>query len=245
MGVIGVKNSLSGMVGDVVVREFNGKKIMQSRPRKHKKSKAVQESSTEFVYASRFGKDLREKLSSVLMKYQDVNMYRRFLSALYKTLQMNDEYPKGERRFSNTDLSPLVGFDFNINSPWSEYATVPMKFNRVSKTSLEVEISKQETSKGIYFPDYSSQVELVLVCYSYAESSSEPHEESVFKMPIKEGKGIEEAISFSFDIASDATLVFVVATLFYEDNRSKVVKSYMNNIDLHPCQLVYAESGGA
>ena len=175
MAIIGIKNKLSGLVGNVVIREVKGKPIMQSRPKKHKKSKAVQDSSKEFLYASRFSKDLREKLASILIGYQDANMYRRFLSSLYKTLQKNEKHPKGERRFSNTDLTPLIGFDFNINSLWSEFISIPMKFNKITNTSLELEISDFNISKEVRFPNYSSKAELVLICHGYNENDKKTH----------------------------------------------------------------------
>lgn len=242
MAIIDIKNKLSGLVGTVVIREVNGKPIMQSRPKKHKKSKAVQDSSTEFIYASSFGKDLRGKLASIFMGYQDANMYRRFLSSLYKTLQKNEQSVKGKRRFSNTDLTPLIGFDFNINSLWSEFISIPMKFNKITNTSLELEISEFSPSKGVRFPNYSSKAELVLVCHAYNENDKKTHSVSSLKIELQENTPHIETTKFQFDIVAEVNLIFVVATILYVDNKSDIIKRYINSTDLHPCQLVYAAS---
>ncbi len=50
---------MSGLMGPVVVYELNGKQVMRSRPRRHKKSKASQESAKQFGQASRMSCSIR------------------------------------------------------------------------------------------------------------------------------------------------------------------------------------------
>lgn len=52
-------NSISGLMGPVVLYQLNGVNIMRSRPRKHKKSKASQQAAKDFGAASRLSALLR------------------------------------------------------------------------------------------------------------------------------------------------------------------------------------------
>lgn len=133
MATIDGKGRIRGKVGPVVYRVLNGKNIIQSKPGKVKQSKATQESSQEFAYIQNSAKRLRQYFYPAVQYLEDKKMANRFASQLYKILTQNSQHPKGERDLLNTDLSPIEGFQFNVNSPTDQFL----------KAKLEIQLNEQ------------------------------------------------------------------------------------------------------
>jgi len=129
MARIDKKNLLSGALGNLVFRNLDGNQIVQSHPGSVKQTQATKASGSEFRQCSHWAKLLRYGLSNFIDKQTDSYMFSRFTGAVYKAIQKNITLPKGQRTPLNSDMSSLIGFEFNTHSPFTTYCTAPYTSN--------------------------------------------------------------------------------------------------------------------
>ena len=162
MSRLSKKNIISGRIGNLVFREFNGKQIVQSRPEEVKQTKATQLSSSEFTQCSRWAKGLRLFLIPFLVGLTDSYMYKRFTGQLYSALQSNTDLPKGQRNPCNADMSALAGFEFNIHSPFVAYFFPALTATLDAQRRLTVTIPELEPKTEMVFAARTTQAELLV-----------------------------------------------------------------------------------
>jgi len=151
---INKNNSLSGMVGPVVVYELNGKQVMRARPRPHKKSKASQEAAKQFGLASALSKQIRLHLRNGLPGYADPKMRYRFEAVIRAWLRNGRAITdRGVNGFSLLDR-----FQFNEKSSLFEKLGVQLSIDWTQRGKIVVNIPALVPVRDIAAPPKTESV---------------------------------------------------------------------------------------
>ena len=236
MATINANGDLGGLIGPVVIKTFNGKRVVQSRPAKVRQTKATVASASVFGNASRASKKIREALRPILQDLADTAMYRRFTAALFEAATMG-KTQADSRKLEDGTLSLLNNFQFNANSPMADYCMLLPELHSDTDGRLVLALPAFLPADYISFPEGAHYCELrYLVCSFDPADWSETYS-TVFRSGEIARKEIP-AQQFTTDAIAAGQVVFVVGTvLFY--NRSVLMGDFlMNSKELHPVGVV-------
>jgi len=134
---INKNNSLSGIVGPVVVYKLNGQDIMRARPRRFKQTKATRAAAKQFGLASTISAKLRQQIYKSLEGITQQSMRYRFNKAIQEWLR-NGKPGRG----SAIGFSPLEQFQFNEKTSLGEKlkAQVSIDWTRAGKVILNIPV---------------------------------------------------------------------------------------------------------
>lgn len=129
-------NSLSGMVGPVVVYMLNGKNIMRARPSRFKQTKATKAAAKQFGLASGISANLRRQIYRSLEGMTQQSMRYRFNKAIL-------EWLRSGRPATNSGMpgfSSLEQFQFNEKISLRDRlrAQVSIDWSRAGKIILDI-----------------------------------------------------------------------------------------------------------
>ncbi|ADY53096.1 hypothetical protein Pedsa_2552 [Pseudopedobacter saltans DSM 12145] len=119
MAIIDKKGFIRGRIGNMVYRKVGDTNIIQSRPGEVRQTAATKESALEFGLASSTAKVLRQMFTG-LSHYADGSMINRLNNTVLNAIRSGTEETRGQRDLHHADLSTLIGFQFNRNSPLDE-----------------------------------------------------------------------------------------------------------------------------
>src|SRR5690606_26619675 len=119
MAIIDKKGFIRGRIGNTVYRKVGDTNIIQSRPARVRQTAATKESALEFGLASSTAKVLRHMFAG-LSHYADGGMINRLNNTVLNAIRNGNGANPGQRHLHQGDLSQLVGFQFNRNSPLEE-----------------------------------------------------------------------------------------------------------------------------
>lgn len=123
MAIINKKGIISGVAGNLTFRNFRGKQVVQSKPKRFKQTAASVETSLEFGLCSASAKVMRMAFETVFSG-NDGAMVNRFNSLVRNSLFANRYKERGERDLHDADLGFFKGFQFNQNSPFDKVLKV-------------------------------------------------------------------------------------------------------------------------
>lgn len=240
MARIGKKGILSGLVGNLVFRNLDGKQIVQSRPDGVRQTANTKASSGEFRHCSTWSKQLRMGLRSFLSEETDSYMYRRFTGAFYQALLQNTNFLKGTRTPFNCDLSDLNGFEFNIHSPFKNHFLPPIAVHLNAAGNLCVSIPEFEPKNQMLFPKKNFDAELMVYVYTTTFAYNQPVVDASFSLPIAKAASIVAATDWNSPVLPSGRFVLVVAKLFYYSNNPFTGKKYSNSKEMSPTMVVFS-----
>lgn len=240
MARIGKKGILSGLVGNLVFRNLDGKQIVQSRPDGVRQTANTKASSGEFRQCSTWAKQLRMGLRSFLSEETDSYMYRRFTGAFYQALLQNKNFLKGTRTPFNCDLSALHGFEFNIHSPFKNHFLPPIAVQLNSDGNLRVSIPEFEPKNEMYFNRKHFNAELMLYVYTTTFTYNQPVIDATFSLSIANNYSSVAATDWMSPVLPSGRFVLVVAKLFYYSNNPFTGKKYCNSKEMSPAMVVFS-----
>lgn len=240
MARISKKNIISGRIGDLVFREFNGKQVVQTRPEEMKQTKATQMSSSEFTRCSRWAKWLRLFLIPVLVGLTDSFMYKRFTGQLYTALQSNIHLLKGERNPCNADMSALAGFEFNTHSPFVAYFFPALTASLDAHRQLTVTIPAFDPKTEMVFAGRTTQAELLVYVLATNFDQTAPITEDHFILPIHKNTPLQATTLWTSPVLPENYFVLVTAKLLFYTTNTFTVKNYINSKEMSPAIVVLA-----
>ena len=213
---------------------------MQAKPEKVNQTKATKLSSSEFTQCSRWTKILRLSLIPFLVGLTDIYMYRRLTGQLYKALQSNAAIAKGERTPCNSDMSALVGFEFNTHSPFADYFLPKLDIRLDSGRQLRVAIPEFEPKTEVVFAEKTHQAELIVYVLATNLVPNKAAIETHFILPIERQTAlIPETHWISFALP-EGCFVMVSAKILYYNTNKFTAKNYVNSKELNPACVVFA-----
>lgn len=241
MARIHKNNQLIGRIGNVVYKQIGNNLIAQSRPNNMKQTIATQQSSNEFLQCSTWAKHLRNCLNPFLNDCSDTFMYKRFTSAVYKAIQQNNSFPKGERTPLNSDMSYLNGFEFNNNSPLTNSFFITPNVSLDNQNKIHINLPEFDPKTAVSFPKNIHDAELLFYIIATDMQLSNAYEEMYFSIPIHYNLDNTPATSWSSPVIQSDCLIVVCAKLFFYKSTIFSTKDYINTKAFNPSQIVNTE----
>lgn len=240
MARINAKGLLSGTVANYTFRVVDGRGIVQSKPGKGrvKQTAATKSSASEFGNAHALAKKIREAHFPLLQNLSDSKMYNRFATAVYNTILSAESLPKGVRTLADGDLGILDHFQFNIDSTFSKYCTVPMQAGLDKENRMRIVLDAFHPDAAIARASMATKAKLsFLVTAFQPEDGTQSH---------------AELFQLAFDIADTSTapqkwvsstlpsehIAFVSVALFYYRNNNLIGAVSLNSKKLHPSEIL-------
>ncbi len=240
MARLNSKNIISGLVGNLVFRNLDGKQIIQSRPNHVKQTKATKASSNEFSQCSSWTKSIRIGLHPFLVDLTDSYMYRRFNGQFYNALLSNTNMLKGQRNPLNANMSDLVGFEFNNHSLFAQYFLPTITTSTTAQHQITVTIPNFDPNTEMLFPDAVTNAELLVYIYATNFDGHSVVIDDYFVLPIDKKTPQLSPTTFNSIVLPEDYFVLVSAKLLYYTNNKFTVKNYCNNKALNPAMVVWA-----
>ena len=236
MATINSKGQFSGAAGPVYFRIVNGRGVVQSMPKKHKKAAVIMANASVFGQASRLSRNIRQLLYPVLQDKNDTAMYRRFVAVVHAVMKSVTGVTAGENAFFNGNLSLPDGFEFNINSPFPEYGSIEptlqyqdnvliIAFPAFPNTAIKAPTQASGTSFTINVTAFEGEATVA----SLAEQ---------FVLDLPNNKQQTEAITFTTATIPAGHVAMVTMALFFYKENPLSGRVVLNNRDLHPCRIL-------
>lgn len=240
MAQLDKSKSISGTIGNVVFRKVGKKQILQSRPGTIKQTRATRISGSEFRQCSSWSKWLRLGLNPFLDRHTDHYMCSRFTGQLYTALQANAALPKGERTPMNSDMASLGGFEFNADSPFSDYFSPIITASVNSYNEVTVAVPSFNPKTAMQFAPNTMHAELLIYVVSTNFESQMGFEDSFVIVPINKGTGIHPETVWTSTAVPQGNLMLVCAKLLFYETGRFAEKIYGNSKQCSPAQLLMA-----
>ena len=236
------KKAFSGLIGNLVFRTLEGQQIVQSRPNSVKQTSNTKASALEFRHCSIWAKQLRLDLWAFLNKDTDSYMFRRLTGNFYKAVMSNTNILKGQRTPLNANMSDLVGFDFNLNSPFKDYFLPEIEVTVNSQKQITVVVPELEPKTQVKYPERTIEAELLVYVYAGTLVANAPITEAFVTIPIDRAAIVLPETSWTSPVLPDNHLVVVSAKLLYYTHNKFTGKNYLNNAQLSPSMILFANT---
>jgi hypothetical protein len=231
---------LSGVIGNLVFRNLDGKQIVQSKPDKIKQSTMTKLSGSEFRSCSQWAKMIRQHLYNFLINQTDSYMYRRFTGSLYSAIQSNTTIFKGERTPLNCNLDELVGFDFNSNSAFKDYFLPTVLVELTNQRQVQVTIPEFEPRSEVVFPERTGHAELLVYVMATSLKYNTAVVDDYILVPLTNNNTLIPATVWTSLILPESHFVLVTAKIMYYNNDKFTVKNYINSKAMNPSTILLA-----
>lgn len=241
MATLGNKKVFSGLAGNVVFRNLNGRQIAQSRPFNVKHSESQKKSAAEFGNCSSWAKQLRLALVPLLAGMTDTVMYQRFTAAVHTAIKQS-ELPKGERTPLTANMHSLKGFEFNAHSRFAEHFTPQIIASLTDNNELQMALPPFEARNAIVFPEYCTHAKLVTYAYAtnFEVNSTPLHFHSIIDISKKDAVPAQTLLTTT-PIPSGHFVLAAAKLLFYNFDQLTGI-NYLNSKDFSPAMVVLAEA---
>lgn len=242
MATLGNKKTFSGMVGNVVFRNVNGRQIVVSRPANVKQTNATKKSASEFGNCSRWAKQLRSGLTPFLVGLTDSQMHQRFATAMYNAIKSNTLLPIGQRTPLNTDMDSLNGFEFNTHSPLAAYfkPTVDAQLN--ADKEAVIALPEVDPNTEMTFPGGCTNAKLLafVIATDFTDTTTPLVFHSI--IPINKNSALPAQELLHTTPIPEGYFVMAAVKLLYYNPNLLTESNYLNTKDFSPAMVVLAKS---
>jgi hypothetical protein len=242
MATINSKGHLTGTVGPVSYRIVRGKTIVQSKPGRGNvnQSLATKKRASEFGMAQQIAKKIRTALFPLLQNKTDSTCYYRFGSKVYQAMLGNSAVPQSARSLATGDLALLDRFQFNENSPFENFCSVPITVAENETGGLVLSIPDFRVAEAILPNPLATAAKLCLLVTGFdTEQYSESFSEIV-TLEIPFHVATVAAQEWVLATVPAGHLMVVTAALFYLKQDRIMGAVVLNDQELHPCEIVAA-----
>ncbi|MDM1408902.1 hypothetical protein [Myroides sp. DF42-4-2] len=242
MAKLDAKGHLRGVLGPTTTRVVHGVNLIQSKGNKPKQTQNTKKAAHTFGYASRNSKIIRLSICDFIYNKHDRNFFRRLTSATLGLLKKNTAYPLGERTFFNTPMQGLVGFDFNINSPFQSFCTLPLRIQTVASEKVILQFDSFVAQDYLTFPPQASAVQIDFTLLHIPLTTAAGHSSSSYSLYVTPHE-VVQADQWEIPLTSPLTFTLIIAELNYVKTVSKDKQISINTCDFHPSCIVYVHNG--
>jgi hypothetical protein len=243
MATLGNKKVFSGMAGNVVFRNLNGKQIVQARPSNVKHSESQKKSAAEFGNCSRWAKQLRWGLTPLLAGMTDTIMYQRFTAAVHSAIKQS-ELPKGERTPITAAMHLLEGFEFNTHSPFADHFKSEFTAGLNDGNEILITLPAFEAKEAIVFPEYCTHAKLITYVYATNFEVNSAHLRFHSIIDINKNDVVPAQTLLATTAIPAGHFVLVAAKLLFYKPDSLTGTRDLNTETLSPAMVVLAEAVG-
>lgn len=240
MAIIDSKGTIRGVVGNMVFRVMYGKQVMQQRGIRKVVSKRTLENAHLFGICSKQTALIRSKLKPWLGVNYDSKMAVRLQGECYRVLKLKENKKRNQQDLFTADLSALSGFEFNVNSAFSEYFMSEITVLGTPQQGLKVHLDRVETLYDLRYPQGCENVDLHLIMLHIPKDNLPGSTVESRQWTLAKRDPIQ--VERSFELAPILTegITLVIAQLLFFNSRSQFGKVYINGKELHPMKIVYA-----
>lgn len=167
---------LRGKAGSVVFRKWRGLNIVQGKPRPFKQSVATRAAAAEFGLASSTSADIRKSLA-LFYQQADLGMPNRLTGKVLRCIQQCPDKDRLDRDIHDGDLSALLGFEFNENSPLADCLPVQpvVQMDETGHASITLPAFQLKdiryAAEASFFSGY--RLRIVAIAYNFRDFSAE------------------------------------------------------------------------
>jgi len=241
MASVNTKGQLSGGIGSVYYRVLNGKPILQTKPGKGtKQSTGTKVSASDFGIASSIAKNIRLFLFPLLQNMADPYMYTRFTPRIFKAIADGPKQTENGHTLLDGDLSGLNGFQFNINSIFSNYCSLQPLLNREDDGSLSITLPELSNRDSITTVEKATHCDICYLVTAFDSEINIANYQDVFRTTI-ELKNSNNTIPVQQWVTpplAAGQLIIVTAAIFYFRQDKLMGTVPLNSKQLHPCEIV-------
>lgn len=240
MARINNRNKITGLIGNVVFKEVNGQLILQSRPGKNgvHQTTATKKSATDFGNNSVNSKKLYQAMQTLLLGYNDGSMAYRFRAQSYQGVLADTQHPRGQKTLWHGNPHVLQGFEFNLNSLYSNYCSVPTAFNINTNHTVTLDITSFVPKTDLLLPANTQQLTLCFMVNAYHSTTMAVQHQQLFTLPITNVQNTQQAISFTSSVIPVQSLVLVTACILYYNHSAALGNICLNHKGMHPAAIV-------
>lgn len=235
----GHKNQLNGAIGPIIFQQRYGKTIVRSKPDRIRQTQATKSSGSEFQYCSRWSKYLRLGLQPLWLGNTDSLVSQRLTALLYTTLQKNTALPKGERNWSNTDISSLKGFEVNSHSLFDSYFKMEIGAELTASRTLKITVPELITAQSIRYPDGCTDAELVCCITATRISTGELVNTVVESFALPKSSNALNIPAFESESLPAGCIILAAAQLVFYGNNIVSGRHALNTKKLNPGTLLW------
>lgn len=163
MGTINKNGNISGLVGNLVFREWNGLQIVQSKPKGRKPAPGTIKAAKILGIRSKLSSIIRKRLISK-QEFQDAACHTRLIKKLTRFSLSSDQSPNELSNFSNVDMSRLVGFPYNPSSHLEDNIGFKPSINLNKDQQIEIQMPESMAKEQIKTPRHCTFLELLFQC---------------------------------------------------------------------------------
>lgn len=163
MGTINKNGNISGLVGNLVFREWNGLQIVQSKPKGRKPAPGTIKAAKILGLKSKLSAIIRKRLISK-QEFQDAACHTRLIKKLTRFSLSSDQSPNELSNFSNVDMSRLVDFPYNPSSHLEDNIGFKPTINLNKDQQIEIQMPESMAKEQIKTPRHCTFLELLFQC---------------------------------------------------------------------------------
>jgi hypothetical protein len=154
---------LSGLLGNMVYKQHQGKQVIQSKPYtpKNHLTEGTVKASKIFGRASSLSRCIREGLFGAYGKFYDGTMIYRLNAIVLNCLLSCKDSATQDFHINDETFKPLAGFEFNAGSP-VKYQLFKRPVITASDTKLNITIPEMQIPKELKFEAKSSACKLIV-----------------------------------------------------------------------------------
>ncbi|MFD1628482.1 hypothetical protein [Pseudopedobacter beijingensis] len=239
MAIIDKKGFIRGRIGNMVYRKVGDTNIIQSRPGKVRQTAATKESALEFGLASSTAKVLRQMFAG-LSHYADGGMINRLNNTVLNAIRNGDGATRGHRDLHQGDLSALIGFQFNKNSPLDETLLITPDIVINNDGSVKVMPPAMDSSELCWLDNAqgcSLRFTVISVDFKQQYHQLLGHHE----IEVTKGKSLEQMEWITPESAENGSIVLVaLSVVFYAPDGIRHNGIVLNDKSFFPAAIIAA-----
>lgn len=195
-------HGLSGTIGKITYYVQNGQQYGKGVPIRVRQTEATKASASKFGVAAGCARRIRERITQFLTPLNHLTLRNRLTSAVYEWIQVKPT-DTGE---SLVPISPLIGFDFNEQSPMRKYMTSKIQVDWSGPGIARITIPAIDPVKDIKAPRYTSSIDLWLSTTNFLinKESSECSRVQMIQIPYREGVIAPKELEFNIKLVPDS-----------------------------------------
>jgi hypothetical protein len=242
MAKIDAKGKIRGKYLNATFRVLNGENILQGKSVSQKQTTKTKQAASDFGIVQTSNRLCRELIQYALQNYQDKKMHTRLNSIVLKEFHLNKGIPLGQRNFYNTNLQGVVGFDFNINTPFKKFCTLPINFTKKENNQLIITIDKFLGKDYFWFNSSISEIRMELFILHRQLNYMGKYETQTITFNIQKDK-INLASEWIVENTLHDSITIITGQLWYLENSITKNEVMRNSIAFHPSCILYLDNG--
>jgi hypothetical protein len=218
---------ISGTLGDVTYAKDGSVRMKSSldgdRLRKDRAFKRTRENWAHFREAAAASKKIRLAFGPWTSDFRDRRAYPRLLTEAMKVVKSDSTNKRGEKMFSAGDINYLLGYDFNIKTPF-ERTFLPKTEISIDRTAgtAELKLASFLSEREVLGAYEATHFQVVFCCaiidWEAEDLSFEQVSAESPRIPHNDEVVAEQTLQLSFTPDTPHTIMLAKGVVFYKED---------------------------